>query len=432
MATRTASSCRVDGGHMINRAVAAMSVWLVVLTMAGCGRSASPSASNPIEPTENTGDFIAADAVPDIDPSLRSVSAWIQRFTYFSRSGINDSTARVTGMLLVPKGQPPDGGWRVVAFGHPATGTLPECAPSLSPTLLNSSSTVQKLLEAGYVVVMSDYQGLGSSQGPGSIDKSLDWRKNRDSYHPFLDSTTGGYNLIDSVRAARALMAARAQAPASVEWLALGIGQGGQAAWAANELVDNQGQRLNLLGSGAISPVADIDGLADAAGAGTLNIQQELDLQAFLAALKNAYRGDFNLDDYRGGIVQQSWDALLACQGQALDERATIAAQITPDDLRPHTTAATAKLRGYLRKTTLPQGPTQAPMLVIYGDRDPLVPPAWTEQALDRACKMGDVIEIRRLPADASDQIDIPTALDWMSLRVNSVAAPNDCQDRPP
>jgi len=226
---------------MINRAVAAMSVWLVVLTMAGCGRSASPSASNPIEPTENTGDFIAADAVPDIDPSLRSVSAWIQRFTYFSRSGINDSTARVTGMLLVPKGQPPDGGWRVVAFGHPATGTLPECAPSLSPTLLNSSSTVQKLLEAGYVVVMSDYQGLGSSQGPGSIDKSLDWRKNRDSYHPFLDSTTGGYNLIDSVRAARALMAARAQAPASVEWLALGIGQGGQAAWAANELVDNQG-----------------------------------------------------------------------------------------------------------------------------------------------------------------------------------------------
>ncbi len=71
-------------------------------------------------------------------------------------------------------------------------------------------------------------------------------------------------------------------------------------------------------------------------------------------------------------------------------------------------------------------------MLVIYGDRDPLVPPAWTEQALDRACKMGDVIEIRRLPADASDQIDIPTALDWMSLRVNSVAAPNDCQDRPP
>ena len=167
------------------RATAAMSLILVVvLTGAGCGRGAPPSTSGTTAPAENYGDVIAADAVADIDPSLRLATAWIQRFTYLSRSGINDSTTRVTGMLLVPKGQPPDGGWRLVAFGHPATGTLPECAPSLSPTLLNSSPTVQKLLEAGYAVVMSDYQGLGSYQGPGSVDKSQDPRKNRLSVAP--------------------------------------------------------------------------------------------------------------------------------------------------------------------------------------------------------------------------------------------------------
>jgi hypothetical protein len=414
---------------VIKRAVAATSVILVVLTMAGCGRSPSPSTSYK-GPSESYGDIVAADSVPDIDPALRSATAWIQRFTYFSRSGINDSTAHVTGMLLVPKGQPPEGGWRVVAYGHPAAGTLPECAPSLSPTLLGSAPTVQQLLRAGYAVVMSDYQGLGSYQGPGSVSKSLDSRQDRDSYHPYLDSTTAGYNLIDSVRAARTLMD-RAQTAASVDWLAFGIGQGGQAAWAANELVANQGTGMTLLGSVAISPVADINGLADAAEAGTLNIQQELDLQAFLAAVKNAYRDDFNLDDYRRGTVQQRWDALLACQGQALDERAKVAGQITPDDLRPNSPGAAAKLRGFLRKTSLPQGPTQAPMLVTYGGRDPLIPLVWTEQALDRACKMGDVIEFRRLPDDAPDQVDLPAALDWMSHRVNSVPAPNDCEGRP-
>jgi Secretory lipase len=409
---------------------AVLAILAVVLALAGCGRNASPATTNSPGPPENYGDIIAADAAGDIDPALRSGTSWIQRFTYFSRSGINDSTSRVTALLFVPKGQPPDGGWRLVAFGHPASGTLPECAPSLSPTLLGSAPTVQRLLESGFAVVMSDYQGLGTYQGPGSVDKSQDPRKSRDSYHPFLDSTTVGYNLIDSVRAARALMG-RSQTPVSTDWLAFGIGQGGQAAWAANELVANQGIGMRLIGSVAISPDADINGLADEAEAGTLNVEQELGLQAFLAALKNAYRDDFNLDDYRSGIVQQKWDALLACHGQGLEERAAIASQITPADLRPHTPSATAKLRGYLRKSGLPQGPTQAPMLVVYGDSDPLIAAAWTEAAIDRACKMGDVIQIRRLPADAPDQLDIPAALDWMSQRVAGLPAPNDCGGRP-
>jgi pimeloyl-ACP methyl ester carboxylesterase len=413
-------------GNLV-RAVAAMSAILVVLGSAACGRGASPSTSS--EPVENPGDVIAVDAVQDVDPSLRAASGWIQRFTYLSRSGINDSITRVTAMLFVPPGQPPDGGWRVVAFGHPASGTLPECAPSLSPTLSESAPIVQRLLQAGYVVVMSDYQGLGSGQGPGSVDKGKDWRTDRDSYHPYLDSTTAGYNLIDSVRAARDLTA-RAHAPASESWLAFGIGQGGQAAWAADELVDNEGEGLTLLGSVAISPVANVNPLADVAMAGSDNVQQELDLQAFLAAVKSAYPDDVDLDDYRSGTLRDKWDALLACQGQALQERATLAGQITPDQLRPHTPTAEAKLRGFLGKTSLPQGPTKAPMLVIYGDHDPLIPAAWTDQALDRACKLGDVIQIRRLPDDAPDQLDIAEALDWMKQRVDAVPAPNDCAGR--
>jgi pimeloyl-ACP methyl ester carboxylesterase len=278
------------------------------------------------------------------------------------------------------------------------------------------------LLQAGYPVVMPDYQGLGS------LDKIRD-RAGRDVYHPYFDSTTVGYNLIDSVRAARQLID-RAVGQASATWLAFGVGQGGQAAWAANELAANHGWSLTLIGAVAISPVTDINGLADEADAGTLNTQQALDLQAFLAGVKNGHFDDFNLDDYRSGIVAQRWDALLACDAAGLEERATLAGQITPDALRPHSPAALATLRGYLKKASLPQGPTQAPMLVIYGDQDPLLPAGWTQSALDRACEMGDVITIRHLPNDAPDPLDMAEALDWMNQRVNSVPAPNDCGGR--
>jgi len=396
---------------------------IVALGGAACSSNSpsQPTASNPA-PSEQYGDVIDSNGATDLDPSLDSVVGWAQRFVYASRSGINDNGTHVTGILLAPKGPPPEGGWHIVAFGHPATGTQPGCGPSTSPTLGNSSAVVMQLLQAGYPVVMSDYQGLGS------LDKIQD-RPDRDHYHPFLDSTTVGYNLVDSVRAARKLME-RANSPASESWLALGIGQGGQAAWAANELAANQGWSMTMLGAVAISPAADITGLADAAEAGTLNSQQQLDLQAFLAGVKNSYFNDFPLDDYRSGIVAQKWDALLACDPAGQAERATIAGQITPDDLKPHTPAAASNLRGFLKKSSLPQGPTQAPMLVIYGDQDPATPAAWTDAALDRACKMGDIITIRRLPGDAPDQLDMAEALDWMNQRVNSVPAPNDCEGR--
>ncbi len=72
-------------------------------------------------------------------------------------------------------------------------------------------------------------------------------------------------------------------------------------------------------------------------------------------------------------------------------------------------------------------------MLVIYGNQDPLVPAAWTDAALNNACAAGAVITIRRLPDDAPpDKFDMAEALEWMSQRVNSVPAPNDCEGRKP
>ena len=130
-----------------------------------------------------------------------------ERITYTSMSGVNDSATQVTAAVFVPKGDPPASGWPMVSFGHQATGIQPDCAPSLSPTLSGESAAIVELVEAGYVVAAPDYQGLGL----------------KSTYHPFLDSTTEGYNLIDAMSAVRTAIRGT-----SDKWVAFGTGQGGQ------------------------------------------------------------------------------------------------------------------------------------------------------------------------------------------------------------
>jgi pimeloyl-ACP methyl ester carboxylesterase len=353
------------------------------------------------------GSLLEAYALPLTDAQMQSASSSAARITYTSTSGIDDSHPEVSAAVFVPAGSPPPGGWPIAAFGHPPTGPAHDCAPSRSPNLMGSAATVAALLAAGYVVTVSDYQGLG-------LDRT---------YHPFLDSATVGFNLIDSVFATRRLVPTT-----SVEWVAVGVSQGGQAAWAADELADNAGQGLHLVGAVSVSPIADITGLVDAAVAGELTAQQKLALHAYLASLKTEYP-DFNLDDYRRGTVRDRWDALSGClRGAEQTQTEKLADQIGADDLRPASAAAADTLRGFMQKTNLPQGPTAAPMLVVYGGRDPLIAASWTDRALGGACRMGDDIQIQFQPDRGAADIDISSTFAWIKDRLNGAPASDDCE----
>lgn len=386
------------------RVLALLSVVLAIVT--ACGGSSNQDAT---EDPDSAGHVIADAPADNLDPALRDAASSARTMTYASRNGVNDAVAHVTGSVFVPKGTPPPDGFPIVALGHRSTGTASACAPSLSPDLLGEAPTVVALLNAGYVVTVPDYQGLGKPSKPDDYD-----------FHPYLDSTTSGFTMIDAVRAARNLVPAT-----STSWAALGAQEGGQAAWAANELADNYGHDLKLVAAAALAPMADFAGLADAAMSGTLNTDQKLVYVAYLAALKDEYYYDLELDDYRRGSAQQNWDTLLNC-GDAGQRRA-LAERIPPDDLRPASPAALETLRGYLQKTSLPQGPTQAPMYVIYGGQDAVIPAAWTDQAIANACKMSDVIQVAFWPDKGRDQIDPVAALGWLTDRMKSLPSANDC-----
>jgi len=353
------------------------------------------------------GALVTASRLPTIDRRLLRVTSVAARITYNSTSGIDGSSQVVSGSVFAPSGTPPEGGWPVIVFGHGTTGVLSECAPSLSPTLLGAAGAVRALVTLGYMMVVPDYQGLGTT----------------DSYHPYLDATTAGYNMIDAASAARKLVP-----ESSDRWVAFGVSQGGQASWAANELIAGYGAKdTRLIGSVSVSPAADITGLADMAAEGILSPQQRIAMVLILSSLRNAHPG-FDLDDYRRGLAEEKWDLLAGCSTVATEDRLSVAEQIPPEDLRPATPEALDTLRGYLNQMSgLPRAPASAPMFVVHGDADDVVPVAWTTEAVRRACDLGDSVASFIGGGRGHGDFDPIVSLDWIAKRFADAPVDSTC-----
>lgn len=392
---------------------------IVFVVLAALGSVSACAQSSPPAPTSATsgvpisGDFSgsgpgtlrSAESLPTVDRRLTRLTSTAARITYESTSGVDGSTVLVSGTVFSPVGPAPAGGWPIVAYGHGTTGIQHECAPSLSPSLLGAADAVGILVKDGYVVVMPDYQGLG-----------LDG-----TYHPYLDAATVGHNMVDGVRAARKLIPDTSQ-----RWVAVGSSQGGQAAWAANEMVARDDAGLDLLGTASLAPVTDISGFADKAAGGTLTAQQ-LGIFPWILWAQQKMHPELDLDDYRRGLAQRRWDVLTACQGDLAEQRTAVVKQLTPDDLRPATPTATDALRADLRRMALPAGRAAAPMLVVHGAKDQLVDSQWTVDAVNDACRRGDTVENYVLPDAGHDDIDGSIAVAWIQARFQNAPPLNTC-----
>ena len=161
---------------------------------------------------------------------------------YSSRTpqGAKDATS---GSISVPKGKPPKGGWPVITWAHGTTGVADICAPSrdgLDPSA-NTGETyingdLNAWLKAGYAVLRTDYEGLGT---PGK--------------HPYLIGTSEGRSVVDIVAAARQL-----DPNISRRYLISGHSQGGHAALFAAGLASSWQPKLKLRGTVAFAPASHI------------------------------------------------------------------------------------------------------------------------------------------------------------------------------
>ncbi|HJZ20126.1 MAG TPA: lipase, partial [Bradyrhizobium sp.] len=103
----------------------------------------------------------------------------------YRSTGLDDKPILVSGVVIVPPGDPPPGGRPIVAWAHPTSGIVPHCAPSLAIFLFEQIQGLRSFMRDGYVVAATDYPGLGTA-GP----------------HPYLVGTSEARAVIDSVRVA--------------------------------------------------------------------------------------------------------------------------------------------------------------------------------------------------------------------------------------
>src|ERR1700734_2279802 len=126
----------------------------------------------------------------------------------YRSTGLDDKPILVSGVVIVPPGDPPPGGRPIVAWAHPTSGIVPRCAPSLAIFLFEQIQGLRSFVRDGYVVAATDYPGLGT-EGP----------------HPYLVGISEARAVIDSVRVAGSLPGA-GRGKKFVVW---GHSQGGHA-----------------------------------------------------------------------------------------------------------------------------------------------------------------------------------------------------------
>jgi pimeloyl-ACP methyl ester carboxylesterase len=143
----------------------------------------------------------------------------------------------VSGSLALPKGKAPRGGWPLITYAHGSTGAADRCAPSRGYDADGLTSyaypLLRRWLKAGYAVVRTDYEGLGTR-----------------GVHHYLLGSAEGRSVLDAARAARAFAAGKL----SKRVIVAGHSQGGHAALFAASLAPAWTPELRLRGTVAFAP----------------------------------------------------------------------------------------------------------------------------------------------------------------------------------
>ena len=167
------------------------------------------------------------------------------RILYSSTDGRFDrGVIEASGLLYLPKGTPPAGGWPLVVWGHGTFGIADVCAPSWKRPTPRDGSYADAWLQHGFAVVAPDYQGLGTR-----------------GVHPYTQPKPEGYSVLD---AARAALAAYPDQIAN-RVILTGQSQGSGAVLSATVLAPRYAPELKLFGTIATALVQRADDRLDAA-----------------------------------------------------------------------------------------------------------------------------------------------------------------------
>ena len=387
-------------------------VGALALLAAACSSSAKDSASD-TEATTSTTSVVAAPtglpafySVPLPLPAtpgavlksevvpVEGLHGTMHRVMYVSKS-VHGQPVAVTGLIAVPKSTPPAGGFPVVSWGHGTNGMADKCAPSIDPTDSQTVALGNTLLDQGWVVTASDYEGEGT---PGLM--------------PYIAGISAARSVIDIVRAAENMP----DAHASKDYVVWGHSEGGHTAMFALNIGPTYAPELKLHGVVAGAPPSQFQYIYN-----YLKTSPFKHYILMAAGGLNAAYGDTEapLDQVLTPYGMSLLPVLdKGCSDYVAEQVANVdIAQATKTD--PFTVPAWKKI---LTEND-PQGFTSVntvPLLMIQGGNDEQIPVVSTKLLADHLCGLGQDLSRWIYPGQSHAGVIGPSSADmthWIKDR---------------
>ena len=349
-------------------------------------------------PAGRPGDLIKTEAV-----SVSGLHGTMQRIMYHSQSIAGADTA-VTGLIAVPSTPPPAGGFPVVTWAHGTTGIADMCAPSFGGA--DFVDFANRLLDAGYVVTATDYEGLGT---PGR--------------HPYIVGESEARGTLDIVRAARNLP----DTHASDRYVVWGHSQGGHAAMFSLHIADAWAPELHLMGVVAGAPPSQLYLVYQAL--------KDSPFRAYIlmaAAGFNAAYGD-TLAPLDKVLTPTGLQALDTVDDGCADYVAQQTAGIPTEDMLKADPSTVPEWDALLNANDPGKfsAPRPVPLLMIQGGNDEQIPVVSTQILFDQQCAIGQTEQRWIYPGQSHAGVIGPSFADmltWIGNRFAAFPAPDPYQ----
>lgn len=315
----------------------------------------------------------------------------------YRSSDAQGSPIGVSGLIIAPATAwtPGSAARTVLSIGHPTAGLADACAPSRLPSD-GLVTTALPLLAQGFVLAVTDYEGLGT---PGP--------------HPYIVGQSEGRSVLDAALAAQALPDTGA-GPTTV---LMGGSQGGHAVLWAADLAATVAPSLDIVGTIAFAPAGDLAAIARFDQVG----DPDPAARSSALMLVDAWHDSYGLSR---GVLTPEGRAALPVLASACDVQ--LSAMPVDTDL----TTRPAWLRR-LHQNTPGQVRTDIPILIFQGDADRVVPIASTRSLVARLCAIGDTVDLRILAgADHRGSLSMAsllTAIGWAQDRLAGIPAASTC-----
>lgn len=385
------AACSSSSKSVSPSATSAAPTTTTSIVPAPTGLPAFYSYSEPIPTTP--GALIKSEQV-----AAPNVKGTVYRVLYVSTTVKNKPTP-VTGLVIVPKTAAPAGGYPVVSWGHGTNGMTDACTPSLNPD--SDVPLVNMLLDQGWLITSSDYQGEGT---PGLL--------------PYIAGDSAARNTIDIVRAARNMPSAHA----SDNYVVWGHSEGGQTAMFALHIGPTYAPELHMKGVVAGAPPSQFNLIYDFLKTSPFRYY----LLMAAGGLNTAY-GDAEapLDQ----VLTPKGIALLPVLGQTCD----LAPKLGNVDVSTVTKADpfTLPLWKKVLEANDPQqfkAKSPVPLLMIQGANDEQIPPVSTQILAKHLCDLGQVLQRWIYPGQSHAGVIGPSGGDmvhWISDRFAGGANPD-------